>query len=190
MSSVDSTLNSASTLVLHDFVLPKRPNLDSKKIMKYGRVTTFVLMTIAACWAPLIGEFGGLYAYLQQSFAILVPPVVIIYLMGIYTTRGTGSTAFYTLFTGHMISLALFLMVQFDVIDLHFTINAGITTFLCLLTYLWLSRNDAKVETSNQSLFRKEDLLPEDRSAGFFSDYRTYAFSVLALITWMLIAYW
>ena len=188
MSSVDSTLNSASTLVLHDFVLPKKPDLDSKKIMFYGRMTTFILMAVAALWAPLIAEFGGLFAYLQQAFAILVPPVVIIYLMGLYTNRGSGSTAFYTLLVGHLISLVLFLLNQFDVIKLHFTITAGITTLLCLFTYLFLSRGESG--ESSKTLLKSDDWKPEDRSAGILSDYRTYAFFVLFLIIWMLVEFW
>ena len=50
MSSVDSTLNSSSTLVVVDFIQPIKP-LHPNIILFYGRITTFVLMIIAAVWA-------------------------------------------------------------------------------------------------------------------------------------------
>ena len=38
MSSLDSGLNSVSTLVTMDFVKKFKPNLDSKKLMRIGRI--------------------------------------------------------------------------------------------------------------------------------------------------------
>ena len=38
MSSIDSTLNSASTLVTMDFVAKARPELSGEKLMKVGRI--------------------------------------------------------------------------------------------------------------------------------------------------------
>ena len=188
MSSVDSTLNSASTLVLHDFILPNNPDMESEKIIKYGRITTFIFMTLAALWAPLIAKFGGLYSYLQQSFAILVPPVVIIYLMGLYTNKGKGSTAFFTLLVGHVISLIFFVLNQLEIINLHFTIIAGITTFLCLVTYLILSVGKSSGE--GKTLFKKDDWKSENPNSGILSDYRVYSFFVLTLIIWLLVEFW
>lgn len=190
MSSVDSTLNSASTLVLHDFVLPNNPNMESKQIMRWGRMTTFVLMTIAALWAPLIAKMGGLYGYLQQSFAILVPPVVVIYLMGLYTKRGRGASAFYTLVGGHIISLTFFILRQMEIITLHFTIIAFITTLLCLMIYLYFSRGDEGKLADGKTLFHVDDWLPMNKGEFILKDYRLYAGLVLVLIFSMLIYFW
>ena len=58
MSSVDSTLNSASTLFVVDFVKTKKPDITDKEMVKYGRMTTLTLMVVAALWAPMIQNFG------------------------------------------------------------------------------------------------------------------------------------
>ena len=80
MSSVDSkALNSSSTLVVVDFIKPKMSNITSNDIVKYGRWSTFVLMIIAAVWAPMIQHFGGIWVYLQQMYAIFVPPIVVLF---------------------------------------------------------------------------------------------------------------
>lgn len=189
MSSVDSTLNSASTLVLHDFVLPKNPELSSKKVMWWGRVSTFIFMTIAALWAPLIAELGGLFAYLQQSFAILVPPVVVIYVMGLFTNKGRGKVAFKTLLAGHAFGLIFFILNQMEIIKLHFTIGAGITTLICFVIYLLFSKEDFQ-KVGAKSRFTKADWLPKDEGAKWYEDYRNYAYLVLGAIIWLLISFW
>ena len=82
LSSVDSTLNSASTLIVVDFIRPSRTDLAPRQVAKYGRITTLALMTLAAIWAPMIGHFGGLWSYLQMMFSIIVPPIATVFLVG------------------------------------------------------------------------------------------------------------
>ena len=126
MSSVDSTLNSGSTLVVHDFVLPRRPDTSPKAIGRMGKLTTLILMVLAILWAPQIANFGGLWAYLQQAFSVVVPPVATIFLVGAFWKRANGDGAFYALLLGHIISAGLFVLGQVGVWPVHFTINVGI----------------------------------------------------------------
>ena len=77
MSSIDSTLNSASALVTLDFVKPRNPNMSKKEVAKVGRITMAIIMVFAAFWAPQIANFGGLFKYLQEMLAFMVPPVTV-----------------------------------------------------------------------------------------------------------------
>ena len=126
MSSVDSTLNSGSTLVVHDFVLPRRPDTDPRTIGLYGKLTTLILMVLAIAWAPQIANFGGLWAYLQQAFSIIVPSVATTFLVGAFWKRANGDGAFYALVLGHVIGAGLFVLGQVGLWPVHFTINVGI----------------------------------------------------------------
>ena len=65
MSSIDSTLNSASALITLDFIKPSKPNLSEADVLKYGRVSMFVIMVVSALWAPKIAQFDGLFKYIQ-----------------------------------------------------------------------------------------------------------------------------
>jgi len=65
MSSIDSALNSASTLVTMDFFKKLRPQTTSVQLMWIGRAVTFVFMLAAAAWAPQIDKFPTLWQYLQ-----------------------------------------------------------------------------------------------------------------------------
>jgi SSS family solute:Na+ symporter len=149
MSSVDSTLNSASTLVTCDFILPFRRDLTPRQIARIGRISTVVLMIIAAVWAPNIGRFQGLFDYLQAGFSYIVPPIAAVFLMGIFTNRGGPRTGFYTLVLGHLFSAGLFVMIEvLAVFKLHFSIVAGVITLFCVLVFAalgtWAERIDVE----------------------------------------------
>ncbi|GAB3334939.1 sodium:solute symporter [Marilutibacter aestuarii] len=133
MSSVDSALNSASTLVTVDFVQPRRPGLDARALARIGRGVTLLLMVLAALWAPMIDRFPGLFAYLQQTFAYVTPPLVAVFVMGLWWKRLSAGPALRALVTGHVASAAWFVATQLGWLDLHFTIVAGVLLALTVL---------------------------------------------------------
>ena len=141
MSSVDSTLNSASTLVVHDFVMARKKDMSPKTVGRYGQVTTLILMVVAILWAPQIANFGGLWSYIQQAFSILVPPIAAIFLVGAFWRRGNGQGAFMALVGGHAIGLLVFIAAQFGLWPIHFTINVGIMTAVSTAIFVYVSLN-------------------------------------------------
>ena len=132
MSSVDSALNSASTLVICDFVQPRRPKLDTKALARLGRYTTLGLMLIAALWAPAIDHFPGLFAYLQQAFAYVTPPLVAVFALGMLSTRLSADAALAGLLSGHGVSAVWFLATQLGWVNVHFTIVAFVLLVVTL----------------------------------------------------------
>ncbi|KAG1654379.1 23S rRNA pseudouridine(2604) synthase [Nymphon striatum] len=139
MSSVDSALNSSSTLLVIDFIKPVKKDLTEKDIVKYGRISTLVFMVIAAAWAPQIQNFTGLWDYLQQMFSIIVPPIAVIFLVGVFFKRGNGDGAFWTLVIGTLAGIGLFVLEQFDMWHLHYTINVGLMIVLSTVIFVGIS---------------------------------------------------
>ena len=138
MSSVDSALNSASTLITLDFIKPRRPHLDTRALAQIGRVLTLSLMALAALWAPMIDRFPGLFAYLQQAFAYVTPPLVAVFLLGLWNKRLAADAALFATLTGHAISLAWFVATQLGWLHLHFSIVAGLLFALTLIAaFAW-----------------------------------------------------
>jgi SSS family solute:Na+ symporter len=146
MSSIDSTLNSSSTLLLHDFVQREDKEIEPSRMARYGRMTTLGLMVLAAVWAPQIARFEGLFSYLQQAFSIVAPPVVAIFLFGIFSIRGGVRTAVGTLAIGHALGLALFVASQLGWWPLHFTINVGIMAVVSAVAFLALATREAALD--------------------------------------------
>jgi SSS family solute:Na+ symporter len=198
MSTIDSTLNSASTLITIDFVKPVWPDLSPSQVGTVGRYTTIILMLFAAVWAPQIREFPGLWSYIQSVLSYLVPPVVAVFLLGVFWPRTNGSGAFATLVGGHVLSLAVFLFAQDGIlfekapIDLHFTIIAGILTALCvlLLVVTTLTLGAAPAEEKIEDLTWANRVLPEEESLTWYKNYRVHAGVVLGITVAMIVVFW
>ena len=139
LSSVDSALNSSSTLIVIDFIKPRKPDLTEKDIARYGRITTVILMVIAASWAPQIANFTGLWDYLQQMFSIVVPPIVVIFLIGVFYKRGNGHGAFWSLVIGTGFGILFFVLGESGVWNLHYTMNVGVCILLSAIVFIAVS---------------------------------------------------
>lgn len=133
MSSVDSALNSSSTLLTLDFIQPRRPGLDVNALARLGRWLTMGLVAIAAVWAPFIDDFPGLFAYLQQGFTYAASPLVATFLVGLCSRRVSATSALLGTATGHVISVAWFIATQLGLLTLHFTIVAGVLVVATVL---------------------------------------------------------
>lgn len=153
MSSVDSALNSASTLLMVDFVKPRHPQLSDRQIASLGRWTTLVLMVLAAIWAPNIDRFPGLFAYLQQAFAYVTPPLVALFAIAMLNRSVGARAALYGTLTGHGLSAALFVAAQSGWHSVHFTLIAGLLFVVTMASIaLWqVALNEGSVDDSKTS---------------------------------------
>ncbi|WP_372828304.1 sodium:solute symporter [Polaromonas sp.] len=192
MSTIDSTLNAASTLVFHDFLSDaQKARMGTRGAVRLGRILTVVFMLVAALWAPMIRHFPGIFAYLQEIFSYAVPPVVAIFMLGLFWARTTPAAALTTLIVGHSIGLATLAFKQAGWVFPHFTIVAGMTTLLCLLICVTVSlfttpRDDAAMRSS---LWRLEMTRP-DKPHGWLLDYRVQVVAVAALTLAIVVAFW
>ena len=184
MSSVDSTLNSSSTLIVIDFIKPGKPDITPKQVAYYGRISTLILMVIAAAWAPMIANFGGLWVYLQQMYTIFVPPIVVLFLVGTFYKRGNAHGAFWTLVWGTILGLVLFVLAQVGWWPIHFTINAGIVLAISSLIFAFYSRK-APAPSSNildKFTFSRALVHQENEGMTLLRDYRFWSLLLLLAI--------
>jgi SSS family solute:Na+ symporter len=191
MSSVDSTLNSASTLVVVDFVKPLKPGISDREVGKIGRISTIVIMLIAAFWAPQIANFGGLWSYLQQMFAIIVPPVAVIFLVGVFYRSATPSAAFWTLISGFVLGVAMFLGRQNGLLDMHFSVGVGLMFVICTAIFILVSMfgpQDLKNDISK--LVYDKSLMAEKPNTSILADYRLHAVLLIMSMLWVLYTFW
>jgi SSS family solute:Na+ symporter len=191
MSSIDSTLNSASTLVTMDFVKKARPALSDHGLMWVGRTTAFVFMVLAAVWAPYIESFGSLFRYLQTVLAYVAPPVVAVFVIGVFWRHATPTAAFATFMVGLAVSLWLLLSPQ----DIHFLHIAGLLFGVCLLSMVGVSLfTAAKPPDQIQDLlwtvqsFQAEAV--DLQGLPWYQNYRVLAALLLGLTGALVIWWW
>jgi len=192
MSSVDSALNSSSTLLVIDFIKPIKKDVTEKDIVKYGRISTLIFMVIAALWAPQIQNFTGLWDYPQQMFSIIVPPVAVIFLVGVFFKRGNGDGAFWTLVLGTLAGIGLFVLEQFDMWHLHYTINVGFMVLFSTVIFIIVSLTTAAPDLEKMKLltYRKELLMDGFENVPWYINYIYHIIILVIVITYILIWLW
>jgi len=191
MSSIDSTLNSAAALVTLDFVKPLWPKLTPRHTAWIGRTTIVVFMVLSALVAPAIGGFEGLFHYLQTALAYLVPPVVVIFLFGIFWPRAGAGAALATLLGGHAISLVCFIATLMGWLELHFTLIAGLL-FAVSGALFWLTGMLTAPPAPEQvaRFTYRPEILSSTVPGPWWQDYRVQAAVLLLLTLWLVVAFW
>jgi SSS family solute:Na+ symporter len=195
MSSLDSALNAASSLVTMDLVKPLRRDMDERALFVIGRITTGAFMIVAAIYAPLIAGFGSLFEYFQSTLAYLVPPFVGIYLGGLLSPALSRRSAFWALLIVEPLAIVLFLTVKVfglwsavGLPDLHFTYVAILllsATLVVMGLFSWLERAPRR-QVALETTFSYQDLTP--RPGDRLLDYRLLAaLLLLATVTALIV---
>ena len=199
MSSLDSALNAAASLLTMDFVKPLRPATSERALLAIGRGFTALLILLAALYAPLIERFGSLFQYFQSTLAYLVPPIVAVYLGGLFSARVTAAGAFWGIAGGLALGLSLFLLQEvtgtwaaLGLPQVHFTYMALIVFALALVIMTVVSLAQPAPHQPSAARFRWADLKPE-KAAGpgaWLRDYRLQAAGLAALMIAFIVAFW
>jgi SSS family solute:Na+ symporter len=185
MSSVDSALNSASTLVICDFVQPRRPRLDAKTLARLGRFTTLAMMAVAALWAPAIDRFPGLFAYLQQAFAYVTPPLVAVFALGMLSKTLSANAALASLITGHTVSAAWFVASQLGWLDVHFTIVAFLLLAITLVAAtLWQRLLAGEASAAQRAAVSANEVAQAPRHVQLGAAVLTGLTALLVIVFW------
>ena len=195
MSSLDSGLNSVSTLITMDFYQKMKPKASPKQLMGIGRVITAIVMIIAVFWAPKIGSFPKLWDYLQQTLAWFSPPVVALFVGGLFFKRSNFQGAYASIVIGLLITIVLIGNAVGSWFSLpNFLYVAGIHFIVCFVILLGVSYSTAPPsEESVRTMvwtpaeYRRET--EELRDLPWFKNYRYQALMLVAVVALILVVY-
>lgn len=90
MSSLDSMLNSASTIFTIDLYRRHwRPHAPPHRLILVGRVTTAVFVIVGCLIAPNLDDprFGGIFNYIQMFQGFISPGIVTVFVFGLVVRR-------------------------------------------------------------------------------------------------------
>lgn len=197
-SAVSATLNSASTLVTMDFVQKLRPDLDSKGLVRAGQIATVAFMLITVAWAPQIANFESLMNYMQGVLALISPPVVAIFLLGLFWKRANADGAFAALMTGLVIALFTVFSQVFDWMPawnaVHFLVKAPLLLLVCSIVQIAISLVTAPPPAIKTSGLTWNNAVYEEDSAAlrglpWYQNYRVLAV-ILLVVTFAVVIYY
>lgn len=125
VSTLSAILNSAQTLVTMDIIGKLRPGMSGKRLVMTGNIAGLAIMITAALWAPQIQHFGSVVKYFQELLSCIAPPVVAVFMLGLFWRRATATAAFAALLTGLVLALPMILLIdRTPVADWHFLYRA------------------------------------------------------------------
>lgn len=186
MSSLDSGLNSVSTLITMDFIKKWKPNADSKSLMNTGRIVTAIVMVIAIFWAPQIGHFEKLWDYLQNTLAWFCPPIVALFVMGLFSRHNNNAGALASIVVGFSITVFLISIKLFNLdITLPNFLYVGFWHFIicCVTLYGFSYMGSRKNEDElNQVVWDVAEFRGETQALKELAWYKNYRYQALALI--------
>jgi SSS family solute:Na+ symporter len=196
-SSVSATLNSASTLITMDFVKNLRPGLSSKQLVRVGQFATVIMVFLAAAWTPQIEKFDSLFKYLQMVVGLIAPPVVVVFIWGMFWKRGNANGAFFSLITGFVIAAILILlkvgMPEAGISQWHFLHTAPLLFLVCSIVYVLISLNGERPSDAKVAEYTWKNKIYTDETAAlsslpWYKNYRILSVFLLILtfiIVWI-----
>lgn len=193
LSSLEAILNSASTLFTMDFVRGFRPGISDRKLVWVGRIATLGFMGLAATWAPQIAHFQTLWSYLVSLLSYSVPPIVAVFLGGMFWRRTTSQAALTTLLIGVPLGLAGWISIQvLEVVDFSKLYGGAVLFGLsaAILVCVSLSTPAPSLAQVDGHVWKRE-YLHQDREeiTPWYSDYRYWS-AGLAILTAGIVIWW
>ena len=108
VSTIDSALNSLSTVFTMDILLRKKKELnDRSKVIAIGRIVTVLGGLTAILLTLAIDKIEGhkLFDIFQAVLSFLAPPMAVVFLLGVLWKRTTARAANFTLTAGTILSI-------------------------------------------------------------------------------------
>jgi solute:Na+ symporter, SSS family len=112
MSATASTFNSAATLFTMDFARHWNPDLEGRALVRTGRLATLVFLLVAVLVAPQIERFGSVWQYLQGALSYTAPPIVAVFLLGLFWPRANARGASWAIGAGLVMGIGLFFAIN------------------------------------------------------------------------------
>ena len=108
MSVLAAALNSSATLVSVDIVKRLRPSTTDKGQVLIGRIAAVVIMIIAMLWSTQGGKFTSIFEAINKIAAAMAPPITTVFLLGVFSKRGTKEASIITLSVGFLLGVISF----------------------------------------------------------------------------------
>jgi len=191
-AALSAILNSASTMFTMDFYSKMGKTHDTKRLVYIGKLSSLVILLIAAFWAPQIGKFGSLLKYYQEMLSYIAPPVVAAFFIGLFSKRANGSGIFIGLMGGLAVAVLLLFFKSSIFGNMHFLLIVpflfGFSILVMYLASLFFPAPErVKVDgyTWHIDQFREETR--QLKKVKWYSNYRFW--SLMLFIFCMVVLY-
>lgn len=191
MSTIAAALNSCGTLVAFDIAKRINPMISDSSQVRIGRISAVIVMILAILWSTQGGRFSSIFEAINKIPASLAPPISAVFLLGVFSKRGTEKAAMVTLVIGFISGIIVFMLdfippvygnpaVITEVLGIPFMLQAWWLFVFCCTIYLVTSRYTAAPTPEQQQYIWQSPLafIFNDKWTGI-KDIRFAAFLLL-----------
>jgi len=197
-STVSAVLNSTSTIFTVDIyqrILYR--NASEGHLVLVGRVSSVVVMVIAAVLAGYIGRLGGsLFVYIQSLYAFFAPPFAAVFLLGILFRRINGAGATTAVVLGFLLGILLKAYVQYvpyhpqwlEPFQMQAAINWAFCVIVCVVVSLITPRPHSSQVTDQLTInWRRLNIFGQLGTRWYTSVYLWWSLFVVIVIVLILV---
>jgi SSS family solute:Na+ symporter len=198
MSTIDSLVNSTSSLLTLDVykgLIRKRASDDH--LVKFAQLSGIGLLLFGAVWAPMVGKFESIFSYAQDCWALMLAPIMAVFVTAIFWRGITKVAAISTLFLAIPMLLIVFIremtgiLASFNIFNMSAVIFLFSVIFIVVLSQFTTAprESDIKMTLWSHEMLKptkeeKEHGYPLWKRIGFWFTLVVLCFTVIYSIFW------
>jgi SSS family solute:Na+ symporter len=190
VSSLASMLNSTSTIFTMDIYKPYiEPKASETRTVNVGRITAAVALVIAVLIAPLLGNLGQVFQYIQEYTGVVSPGILAVFLTGLFSKKATNNGAIWGVILS--IPIAMYFKVGANgwvdsplFVNIPFMHQMFITCLLSIGIVLLISLRENKGKDDPKGIDHKKDTFKTDPK------FNISAVIILILLTALYAIFW
>jgi len=195
MSTIDSLTNSTSSLITLDIYKKLiKKNASDKHLVIFAQICGTLILIFGALWAPMVGRFESIFAYVQECWALMIAPCVAVFLLAIFWKRATNMAAVITLSSAIPWLVIVFLRQFYGILaDVNIFNLSGIVLVISLVVMAMISlfTKPAAPERLQTTTWKKEMLrLPEEEVKGKQPLWKSPTFWWAIMVSVFIFIYW
>ncbi|MBQ9435865.1 MAG: sodium/sugar symporter [Bacteroidales bacterium] len=186
ISSLASMLNSVSTIFTMDIFKPyMAPKMEQKRnkpvnLVSVGRITAAVALVVACLIAPLLGNVGQMFQYIQEYTGLVSPGILALFLLGLFWKKTTNKGAI----TGVLLSIPVALALKFLPIDMPFIDQMFYTCIITMAIIVLVSLSTCPTDDDEKAIHLTADIFKTDRT------FNICAYTVCILLVVIYAVFW
>ena len=156
VSSLASMVNSTATIFTMDIYKPYiNPKASESVLVKTGRISGAIALTIACIMAPLLGGIDQAFQFIQEYTGIVSPGILAVFMLGLFWKKANNQGAIWGALTSIPIALAFKYFTNMPWMN-----QMGLTALLTMAVIVIISlitghrKDDAKGIDLGGSLFK------------------------------------
>lgn len=108
MSQISGALNAIATLCSYDIYKRYYPEVSDQKLVKVGKIAAGLALVFSLALMPLLNSYESIFNGLNDVIAHIAPPITCVFLLGIFWSKASATSAKLTLWIGSAMGAIVF----------------------------------------------------------------------------------